>query len=129
MKIRLLPADVALSKYVRLLSGGYCKRCWLLGKSGAYKGWKKLECAHYQGRRKRSTRWDLDNVLPLCFGCHSYIDGNRFAKSELFLEILGREKFEALEKRAQETRQVSQEKEKEIARYYREQNKILEVQE
>ena len=95
MKIKTDTLDKLFSRYIRLLSGGYCKRC------GKYFGYKKLHNAHFHSRRKHSVRWDIENTAPLCYGCHSHIDGNPFVKIEFFLELLGKERFNALNKRAE----------------------------
>ena len=95
MKIRIDTLDKLFSRFVRLLSGGYCRRC------RKYVGYKKLHNAHFHSRRKHSVRWDADNTAPLCYGCHSYIDGNPFKKIEFFLELLGQERFNLLNERAE----------------------------
>jgi len=99
-KITVELLDRLFSKYVRLMSGGYCKRCWRLGRPNAYKGWKNLDCAHFRPRGIHATRWDYNNVAPLCSGCHFYIDNNSTAKDEFFLEILGKELFDAVIEKA-----------------------------
>ena len=96
--------DKLFSSYKRFLSGGYCKKC------GKYFGYKKLHNAHFHSRRKHSVRWDISNSAPLCYGCHSYIDGNPLGKIEFFLEILGKEEFEALNVRAESLVKVDKEK-------------------
>lgn len=95
MKIRTDTLDKLFSRCKRLLSGGYCKRC------GKYVGYKKLHNAHFHSRKKHIIRWDFDNTAPLCYGCHSHIDGNPFEKIEFFLELLGQERFNALNERAE----------------------------
>ena len=87
--------DKLFSRFVRLLSGGYCRRCC------KYFGYKKLHNAHFHSRRKHSVRWDTENTAPLCYGCHSYIDGNPFKKIEFFLELLGQKRFNLLNERAE----------------------------
>ena len=93
--MKLSPLDKLFSRYIRLLSGGYCKRC------KKYFGYSKLHNAHFHSRRKYSVRWDIENTAPLCYGCHVYIDGNPFRKIEFFLELLGQEKFNLLNERAE----------------------------
>ena len=95
MKIRTDTLDKLFSRFARLLSGGYCRRC------RKYFGYKKLHNAHFHSRRKHSVRWDIENTAPLCYGCHSYIDGNPFKKIEFFLELLGQERFNLLNERAE----------------------------
>lgn len=53
--------DSVVSDLVRE-SVGHCQSC---GKSGC-----RLENAHIFSRRHRNTRWDLQNCLCLCSGCH-----------------------------------------------------------
>jgi len=73
------------SRFIKLLSGGYCKRC------GNYLGVNSrgLHCAHWQGRGKWTTRFERDNCQALCMGCHRYLDHNKEEKDELFFKILG----------------------------------------
>ena len=119
MRIKLSTLDSLFSRYVRLLSGGYCKRC------GHYVGYRKLHNAHFHSRRKHSIRWDMDNTAPLCYGCHSHIDGNPFIKIEFFLALLGQERFNQLNERAQ---RLYPKVDKEALKfYYTEKIKQLEV--
>lgn len=104
MKIKITKLDALFSKYVRLLSGGYCKRC------GKWLGYAKLHNAHFHSRRKHSVRWDVDNTAPLCYGCHSYVDGNPLKKIEFFLEILGQDRFNKLNERAENLTKVDRDK-------------------
>ena len=94
MKIRIDPLDKLFSQYIRLLNGNVCKRC------GKYS--KQLQCAHFHSRRKKSVRWDRSNATALCYGCHSFIDGNPLEKVEFFMEILGKDEFDALNERAKQ---------------------------
>ena len=97
MKIRIDPLDTLFSQYIRMraiqrVHG--CERC-LAGKVD----YKELQCAHYKGRRKKSTRWDEDNCSGLCFGCHQYFDENRDEFTEWMKERLGN-RFDLLNSRA-----------------------------
>lgn len=38
-----------------------------------------LQCAHIFSRTYRNTRWDLDNLVNLCPGCHFYGHRNPIA--------------------------------------------------
>lgn len=117
MKIRITKLDSLFSRYVRTISGGYCKRC------KKYFGVAKLHNAHFHSRRKHSVRWDIANTVPICFGCHSYIDGNPLRKIEFFLEILGQEKFNSLNERAETLTKVDKEA---LTVYYKERLKEVE---
>lgn len=94
MKIRIDPLDKLFSEYVRkraMYRCGGCERCG--SKKSSY---KELQCAHFHGRRKRSTRYHEDNACALCYGCHSYIDGNPLEKIEFFQKLLGDDKFDGI---------------------------------
>ena len=86
--------DILFSKYIRLLSGGYCKKC------GEHVGFSGLDTAHCMGRTIHATRWYKNNVAALCRSCHGKLDLNPFEKSEFFRSILSRNEFEDVCRRA-----------------------------
>jgi len=43
----------------------------------------------------------VDNVVAVCFSCHRELDENPIAKVSFFLELLGQERFNALNERAE----------------------------
>ena len=90
MKIRIDPLDKEVARYIKLRDK-WCQRCG--GTSG-------LQTAHFHSRRKRSVRYDEDNLCLLCFGCHSYLDGNPLEKIEFFKARLGEQAFDLLNARA-----------------------------
>lgn len=55
--------DKMFSEIVR--RKGFCERCGKTDKS-------KLQCAHLYSRRHKNIRWDLENALCLCSGCHIF---------------------------------------------------------
>lgn len=57
--------DTLVSSIVR--SKGKCERC---GKK------ENLQCAHIYSRRYKHLRWDLQNVVCLCAGCHFWAHQN-----------------------------------------------------
>ena len=77
--------DILFSRYIKLLSGGYCKRC------NNYLGVKSrgLHTAHWRGRGRYTTRFERDNCQALCYGCHSLLDTHPDKKDDFFYEILG----------------------------------------
>ena len=97
MKIHLDKLDELFSMYIRKRAidrVGGCERC------RAYKGlYTQLQCAHFYGRAKRSVRWDEDNALGLCFGCHQYFTSHPAEFVSWFKSYLGDEKFDLLEGR------------------------------
>lgn len=101
MKIRIDPLDKLFSEYIRkraIARTGGCERCKKQKTS-----WKELQCMHFHSRRKRSVRWDEDNAMGGCYGCHSYLDGNPIEKVEFFKDLLGGEKFDHLNIRVRNT--------------------------
>ena len=94
MKIRLDPLDRLFSELIRRRSKGFCQRC------GRYYEWKDLQCSHFIGRSKRSTRWDEENACALCFGCHQYFTSHPYEHTEWFKARLGEERFDLLQGRA-----------------------------
>lgn len=74
---------------------GRCSRC---GKKD------NLQCAHIFSRSLLSTRWNLDNAICLCGGCHLWwAHKNPVEFTEFVKEILGEERFDALRLQARTT--------------------------
>ena len=80
---------------VRIRDQQTCQRC---GKQKKH-GWK-MEVAHFFSRANKCVRWDLDNVVLLCFNCH-YLWGHQNPNefSQWFSERLGTTKFTMLKLR------------------------------
>ena len=93
MKIRIDKLDVLFSQFVRLRAEGKCEYCG--------RPTDRLECSHFHGRRKRSTRYDPDNAAGVDFTCHQYLGNNPYAHTEFFKKRLGSERFERLNIRAE----------------------------
>ncbi len=92
LKISLTPLDNLFSQYIRARDK-VCQRC------GGNHG---LQCSHFWGRRRKSTRYDDDNCCALCFGCHLYFHSNPQEYREFMIKRLGsEEKYDWLMKRAQ----------------------------
>ncbi len=94
MKISLTPLDKLFSLYIRTRAKGICERC------GQYKGIKGLQCSHFWGRAKKSTRWDEENCAALCFGCHQYFTSHPAEHTEWFKKRLGEVQYDLLMARA-----------------------------
>jgi hypothetical protein len=122
MKIRIDKLDKLFSEYIRkraIIRAGGCERGALLGLScgcktdlvredgSVFPAWKRLECAHYEGRGRKRLRYFEDNALGLCHGCHQDIDAYPSSKETLFLNILGSEAFERLKIQAEITTKSS----------------------
>lgn len=59
--------DILFADYIR--SRGYCERCGAVAREGSGHG---LQCAHVYSRKNMTLRWDPNNALCLCTGCHIY---------------------------------------------------------
>ena len=55
--------DLLFSKIIR--DANQCHRCLKYGV-------KNLQCAHLISRSYRQTRWNAENAICLCSGCHMY---------------------------------------------------------
>ena len=97
MKIRLDPLDRLFSEFVRrraIQRVNGCERC-LQGKTS----YKQLQTAHFISRRHKSVRWNEDNAVGICFGCHQYLDSHAVEKVEFFRNLLGERDFDLLRAR------------------------------
>ena len=98
MKVKIDKADAIFSQYIRLRDKK-CQRCGRLGEGK--QGIVGLQCSHYYGRSRESTRFDDSNADSLCFGCHQFWGStDREAYREFKLKQLGEKLFNALRVRA-----------------------------
>jgi hypothetical protein len=88
--------DSLFSLYIRTRDNWTCQRC---GKKQPLKS-RGYHCAHIEGRGKESVRWDEENAVGLCKGCHQYIDSSHFRKEQFYISKFGKEKYNELRKRA-----------------------------
>ena len=91
------PLDVLFRNYIQqraIQRVGGCERC-LSGKTS----YKQLQCSHFHGRAKKSTRWDEDNCAGLCGGCHMYLTAHPLEHVEWFKAHLGEHEFNLLSSR------------------------------
>lgn len=115
MKITLL--DNLFSEFIRLraiiLIGG-CERCLtpkhdIIKDDGTiFPAWKQLQCSHFWGRGKRSVRYDEDNGAGLCGACHMYFTAHPAEHRDWFLQRLGQNGYDMLEKRAQTPQKIDE---------------------
>lgn len=97
MRIKLDPADIIFSKYIRTRDGWICQRC----KKKFEPNSQGLHCSHYFGRGRESTRFDPDNCDSLDFGCHRIWESqDREAYREFKIKQLGEQKFKLLQIKA-----------------------------
>lgn len=79
-----------------------CRRC---GRHGEGRG---IQAAHIFSRRRRGTRWDTDNGLTLCTGCHTWGHGNPLEFHAWVEELLGSVFYERLRLRSQTITKVDE---------------------
>ncbi len=72
MNIKLRPADVKFSLYIRYRDGWKCCFC----KKQYYPPTQGLQNSHFWGRARENTRFDPDNCDALCFSCHQFLGGD-----------------------------------------------------
>lgn len=70
-------ADRLFSEYIRNRD----RKCCKCGSST-----KQLQCAHIIGRRNLRLRYDPQNALTLCAGCHFWWHENPFDSTEWYKE-------------------------------------------
>jgi 5-methylcytosine-specific restriction endonuclease McrA len=83
--------DKIISKIVR--SKGYCVWC-------GSKRTEILQCAHIYSRNNLSVRWDLENLVCLCAGCHFKAHQQPIEFTEWVKTFLGQDKYDRLRIRA-----------------------------
>lgn len=93
-------ADARYSDQIRERDKWTCQRCW----KTYIPPTQALHSAHMFSRGKPSTRFDPDNACALCYGCHRYLDTHPDIKRAFFLLRLGPARFEALERRSNQTK-------------------------
>ena len=96
MKIKRTKLDEMMSRYIRRRDNFQCQRCGNSFTTSA----QGLHCHHFYTRRKLTTRWDSDNCVSLCHGCHSWIHGHPFEAVKFIEKRLGKKEARALEIRA-----------------------------
>ena len=88
--------DGLVRTYIRLISGGYCKRC------KRYAG-GQIQTSHLYRRRRKTVRWDLRNVFPLCLECHQEIDNDQIKLVSFMYEVLSVDDIKELQRLANMT--------------------------
>lgn len=122
MGIKINLADSYFSKCVRASNQYICERCG----TQYDKSSTGLHCSHIFSRRHRTIRWCKDNAQSLCMACHSWLGGNPADSGAWLTETLGEAHLEILREKMNSKVKVSKLEEKDIAKHYREQLKLIE---
>jgi hypothetical protein len=71
-------------------------------------GRTNVQTCHIFSRSHKSTRWDLDNIIGLCYGHHIYFAHKEPEKfREWLIKLMGLKKYKALYKKAYQPKQWS----------------------
>ncbi len=97
------PADTRWSKYIRTEArmcqfGITCQPKERYKEDGSL-DISYMDCVHFYGRRKESTRFDSQNTLSGCKGCHKYLHNHPTEHKEFMKKFLGKD-FDLLTIRA-----------------------------
>ena len=89
MKPEEKQADILWSRAIKKRAGGRCELC---GKEGR-------EAHHLFKRQYKSVRWDLDNGVCLCLGCHHLAHSKPAQFAEWIINRRGKAWYDRLEQR------------------------------
>ena len=107
--MKIDPLDNLFSEYIRkraIQRVGGCERCLTpkfdiqKDNGDIFPAWKQLQCSHFIGRSKRSVRYDDENCIGICGGCHLYLTAHPIEHVEFFKTRLTEEGFDMLNSRA-----------------------------
>ena len=115
MTIKINSADSWFSKCVRERASWRCEACgqqYSIDSQG-------LHCSHLFSRRHRATRWDPNNAVAHCYGCHSRLGGNPIEFARWIITYLGKEKAEKLERKKNTIAKSRKSDIPKIAKHYR----------
>ena len=120
------PADIAFSQCLRAAHDYVCEKCGIQKPPNGRRGGSGLECSHRYGRRSRTVRWCKENADCLCSGCHRYFEEHPFEYKAWVTDKDGEDLIEILTEKWRSGVKVPKTEEREIAKHYREQLKIIE---
>jgi len=99
VKVKLRKTDRLFREYVLRFYSYTCARCHTRYSPDNCRG---LHVSHYWGRARENTRFDIENVCLLCYGCHiAWGHGDQRDKYTDYMKArLGEQGFEMLRARA-----------------------------
>lgn len=86
-------ADKLFSLYIRQRDAT-CRRCYRDG---------ILQCHHLIPRVYRKVRFEPDNAVALCYGCHKFLTHRPLENDEFVLSVIGEERYLELRAMARNT--------------------------
>ena len=125
--IKIYPADEWFSKCVRSRAGWKCEydNCGRYYPEGTAR--LGLHCAHFYGRRGKSTRWVSDNAWSFCFSHHTLMDSNAPDFVLFANKLLGEGALEILREKHRELYKGWKKDLKAISKHYREEFRRIEA--
>jgi len=115
--------DKVMSDLVRSRADWHCERCRKYFHEGHRGG---LECSHYYGRSKNSTRQYPDNLTSFCTGCHMHLGKrDRGAYEDFIRKELGPDRFDALVRRANTVYKITKVEKEDRYQHYKAQLKYM----
>ena len=121
--MKISPADSAFAKCVKSRADWTCEKCQTKHEQGSM----GLHCSHIFSRRHRTIRWAGMNAQSLCFACHSWYGGNPADSGIWITNLLGEGHMDLLREKRDLKVKVSKAEEKEIAKHYRGELKLIEA--
>lgn len=92
--------DKAFSLAIRQRDNWTCQRCHKKYAPPT----QGLHCSHFWSRRHRGTRWDENNAVAHCYGCHRIVEGDKAGEfRDFMLQKLGEKGYKLLEAKARGT--------------------------
>ena len=116
MAIKITPADKAFSHCIHAAYDNTCVRCGRVG---------RVECSHIHSRKHRTIRWCKENGVAKCHTCHRWWHENPTEAGIWFIEMFGQGVEDILLEKKNMKLKIPKSEEKEIAKHYREQLKII----
>lgn len=90
--MKLHRADILFSQFIRERDFWTCQRCNKYYEPPT----QALHCSHFISRGNYATRFDPENCIALCHGCHRYWDTKNKAEYEQFKKDQLGDKFDLL---------------------------------
>lgn len=103
-KLKITKADKLFSYFIRHRDNSTCQRChkWYEMPTTA------LHCSHFHGRGKKSVRFDPENAMAACYGCHRWLTANPHEHRALWFKRLGEKAYDRLTLRANTPQKVDE---------------------
>lgn len=115
--------DAVFSDLVRCRANWTCEHC---GKNYPDSSTRSgLHCSHHFGRRYQSTRYDPENAMSLCFGCHNKVAEDPDMHRRIFIEWLGEGGYQLLIERKNSIKKWLKGEKDEMRKFYAVQLKAM----